>query len=261
MYAAAGPLQVARTMTVIRTGGAVTVVNAVRLGAAGEAALAAIGPVVRVVRLGAFHGVDDEYYRRVHGAALWAAAGTRLARGAAAADGVLVDAAPATAAKGGGTGAGGDRDGGGDAGVAAAPPAMPLRGAGVAVLPTPYPEVLLYVPHLGPPGGLLLAADAVVHVPAGVRPPHVNALSAALTRWAIASATALRVPPLWARAQAEGGVVPATLRAAYARTGGWPAEGFITAHGEALLPPGGTPAVRAAVAEAAAAALPPETAE
>lgn len=262
MFATGGPLQIARTMTVVRTAGELTVVNAVRLSDRGEAALARLGRVARVVRLGAFHGVDDEYYRRVHGAALWAPAAAKTAAGADPLEGVLVDAEPSSARPRG------EDDGGRCAAAAAAaadtaagPLTVPIAGAGVAVLPTPYPEAVLYVPDLGPPGGLLLTADALIHVPAAAgRPPHINCLSAAFTRLLIASATPLRVAPLWLRAQIEAGAVPATLRDAYARLGRWRAGGVVTAHGQALLPDGGREGLRAAVAEAVDAALPPSSA-
>lgn len=237
VFAMRGPLQISRTMTVVRKAGELTVVNAVRLSDRGEAALARLGRVARVVRLGAFHGVDDEYYRRVHGAALWAPPAAKLAAGADPADGVLVDAEPSPtrprAADGGGHGAA-------STGAASDPPTVPLPGVGVAVLPTPYPEAVLYVPDVGPPGGLLLTADALIHVPAAAgRPPHINRLSGAFSRLLIASATPLRVAPLWLRAQVEAGAVPAALRGAYASLGRWPAGGVVTAHGAALVPEGG----------------------
>jgi len=247
-FVAGGPLQISRTMTVIRSAGRLTILNAMRLNEAGETALAALGPVACVVRLGGWHGVDDEYYRRTHGAALYALGGMRLAAGAAPAEVNLVPTAPAGVDA---VDAAGDGDGDG-----AAPPAVPVRGAGVALLPTPYPEAVMYVPHLGPPGGLLLMADTLVHLPISSPPPYLNWLSGAINRWVIASTAPLRVVPLWLRAQVDGGVDGTALRAAYGRLGGWGAGGVITAHGDAWTPEGGVAAVAAAVAEAVAAALP-----
>ena len=65
-------------------------VNTVRLDEAGLAALDALGRVRDVVRLGAFHGRDDAFYRARYGARLWAVPGSAHADGLAA-DRELVD--------------------------------------------------------------------------------------------------------------------------------------------------------------------------
>ncbi len=57
-----GPFIATRNMTVLRQGGALTIVNSVRLDDEGERALAALGTVKNLVRLGWFHGLDDPYY-------------------------------------------------------------------------------------------------------------------------------------------------------------------------------------------------------
>ena len=64
-------VEISRNMTVIREGDDLTVVNAVRLSAAGEAALDRLGAVKHVVRLGCFHGLDDRYYVDHYGAEFW----------------------------------------------------------------------------------------------------------------------------------------------------------------------------------------------
>jgi hypothetical protein len=64
--------QTSRTMTVVRAGGALTLLNTVRLDADGLRALEALGDVQHVVRLGAFHGRDDPFYCDRYGATLWA---------------------------------------------------------------------------------------------------------------------------------------------------------------------------------------------
>lgn len=74
-------LRITRNMTIVRQGGALTLVNSVRLDAAGEAALDALGPVRHLVRLGAFHGVDDPYYVDRYKPTLWAPPGTKHAGG------------------------------------------------------------------------------------------------------------------------------------------------------------------------------------
>jgi hypothetical protein len=65
-------LQTSRTMTVVRQDGELTLVNTVRLDEDGLKQLEALGPVKHLVRLGAFHGRDDAFYRDRYGAPLWA---------------------------------------------------------------------------------------------------------------------------------------------------------------------------------------------
>lgn len=69
-------LQTSRTMLVVRDGPRLTLVNTVRLDDRGLDALDALGRVEDVVRLGAFHGRDDPFYRDRYGARLWAVPGS-----------------------------------------------------------------------------------------------------------------------------------------------------------------------------------------
>jgi hypothetical protein len=71
-----------RNMTVVRRGSSLTVLNSVRLDAQGEAALAKLGKVEHVVRVGHFHGLDDPYYVDRFGATLWAPPGIHGLTGA-----------------------------------------------------------------------------------------------------------------------------------------------------------------------------------
>lgn len=64
-----------RTMTVLRDGDNLTVVNSIRLDEAGLEALAALGAVRNVVRLGSLHGRDDGFYVERFGARLFAPPG------------------------------------------------------------------------------------------------------------------------------------------------------------------------------------------
>lgn len=64
--------QYSRNMTVVRHDGALTLINTVRLDDAGLAALDALGKVEHVVKLGAFHGIDDAFYVDRYDATLWA---------------------------------------------------------------------------------------------------------------------------------------------------------------------------------------------
>lgn len=78
-------IQTSRTMTVVREGGALTLLNTVRLDDDGLAALERLGQVRHVVRLGAFHGRDDPFYCDRYAATLWALPGVTHADGRATA--------------------------------------------------------------------------------------------------------------------------------------------------------------------------------
>lgn len=67
--------QFSRNMTIVRDAGSLSLINAVRLDDAGLAALDALGAVTSVVRIGAFHGMDDRFYVDRYGAKLWALPG------------------------------------------------------------------------------------------------------------------------------------------------------------------------------------------
>ncbi len=67
-------VRLGRNMVVLRHEGELTVINSVRLDAAGEAALEALGKVAHVVKIGV-HGMDDPYYVERFGAKQWAIAG------------------------------------------------------------------------------------------------------------------------------------------------------------------------------------------
>jgi hypothetical protein len=66
-------VRLGRNMTVLRHDGELTLINSVRLDAAGEAALEALGTVAHVVKIGN-HGMDDAYYAERFGAKRWAIA-------------------------------------------------------------------------------------------------------------------------------------------------------------------------------------------
>jgi hypothetical protein len=74
-------LQTSRTMLVVREAGALTLINTVRLEPHGLEALDALGTVRNVIRLGAFHGRDDPFYRDRYHAQLWALPSTIHADG------------------------------------------------------------------------------------------------------------------------------------------------------------------------------------
>lgn len=68
----AAGLTITRNMAILRAAGELTIVNSVRLSADGERELERLGRVAHVIRLGAFHGMDDPYYVERFGAKLWA---------------------------------------------------------------------------------------------------------------------------------------------------------------------------------------------
>ncbi len=70
-----GLIRIMRNMVVVRDGDDLTVISAVRLSPEGEAELEKLGKVRHVVKIGAFHGMDDAYYLERFGAAYWALPG------------------------------------------------------------------------------------------------------------------------------------------------------------------------------------------
>ena len=122
-------LQTSRTMLVIRDGDRLTLVNSVRLDEAGLAALSSLGTVTDIVRLGAFHGRDDPFYRDRYAARLWAL------RGSTHVDGLLEDRALVTDGE------------------------LPIANASVHVFATAtHPEAALFLERSG---GVLVTCDAI----------------------------------------------------------------------------------------------------
>jgi len=78
-------MHIGRNMVIVRDGEALTLINSVRLDAATEAALKALGTISHVVKLG-IHGMDDAYYVDTFGAKMWALPAAKLAH-----DRVLTD--------------------------------------------------------------------------------------------------------------------------------------------------------------------------
>lgn len=65
-------IQTSRNMTIIRNGSELTLVNTVRLSEEGLKNLDCLGSVTHIVRIGAFHGRDDAFYRNQYPVAqLW----------------------------------------------------------------------------------------------------------------------------------------------------------------------------------------------
>lgn len=64
-------IQVSRNMIIVREGDVLSLINTVRLNEAGLQVLATLGKVTNVIRIGAFHGYDDEFYLDHYQAKLW----------------------------------------------------------------------------------------------------------------------------------------------------------------------------------------------
>lgn len=66
--------RITRNMAIVRHAGELTLINPIRLSAAGEEQLKALGEVKRIMRLGPMHGLDDPYYVD-QGTEFWCQAG------------------------------------------------------------------------------------------------------------------------------------------------------------------------------------------
>lgn len=84
--------QFSRNMTIVREGDTLTLINTVRLDEEGLAALDKLGRVRNVVKIGAFHGIDDAFYVDRYKARLWALPGHQHESGLAT-DAVLTEGA------------------------------------------------------------------------------------------------------------------------------------------------------------------------
>jgi hypothetical protein len=70
-------IQTSRNMTILRHGSELTLINTVRLTDPALKKLEALGSVTNIVRIGAFHGRDDAFYKHQYPKAkLWALKGT-----------------------------------------------------------------------------------------------------------------------------------------------------------------------------------------
>jgi len=74
------PVRMSRSMTILRDGDELTLVNSIRLSKEGLGRLEALGRIVRVIRIGGFHGRDDGFYRERYGARVLAIEGQAYTR-------------------------------------------------------------------------------------------------------------------------------------------------------------------------------------
>lgn len=68
-------LRFTRNMVIVRSGDELTLINPVRMGDTGLAALDSLGTVKHVLRLGPMHGMDDPFYIDRYKAKMWGLAG------------------------------------------------------------------------------------------------------------------------------------------------------------------------------------------
>lgn len=68
-------VRITRNMAIIRNGNELSLINPVRVSLEVEAQLHALGKVTNIIRLGAFHGIDDPYYVDKFDARLWSQPG------------------------------------------------------------------------------------------------------------------------------------------------------------------------------------------
>jgi hypothetical protein len=69
------PIRFSRNMTIVREGERLIIVNSVRFDEAGLKQLDKLGKVTDVLRLAAFHGMDDPFYKERYGARTWTVKG------------------------------------------------------------------------------------------------------------------------------------------------------------------------------------------
>lgn len=137
------PVRMSRSMTILRERGELCLVNAMRLSEAGLRELDALGRVANVIRIGAFHGRDDGFYRERNSAKLFAVAGQRYTRKVGADPSVPNYLEPN--------------------GWLDATSALPVEGAKLFVFDCTPPEAALLVER---EGGILVTADALQNLAA-----------------------------------------------------------------------------------------------
>lgn len=133
-----GPVRFSRNMVVVREGERLVLINSVRLSADGERELERLGKVSDVIRLAAFHGADDAWFKERFGATIWAIEGQRYVRG------FDQGAAPYFTP---------------DRTIATTPASeLPLAGAAITVIDSRPPEAVLLLER---DGGVLVTGDSL----------------------------------------------------------------------------------------------------
>jgi hypothetical protein len=209
-------LRISRNMTVLRHAGELTLVNPMRLGEAGMAALAQLGRVRRLLSLGAMHGIDDAWYRaHFPGVEHWCRPGSRRYPAPAGHHRLAPDHLPPL-------------------------PGLQLFSFDAAT--QPESALLLTTPVAGR-GGLLLTCDSLQHY--GDYAHHSLMAKAAMPLLGFPRTTV--VGPIWLKEVSPPG---GSLRPDFERLlRDWRFDRLIAAHGS-YLPDGAQAKVAAAVARA-----------
>jgi hypothetical protein len=203
-------LRISRNMAAVRAKGELTLINPIRLDAAGLRDLDALGQVRHVVRLGAAHGIDDPFYVDRYAAAFWSQEGGTM-HPAPRIDHVLSEGGP-----------------------------LPFEGARLFCFRgARFPECAIV---LTAGSGVLLTCDAVQtyadfsnsNLPARLALPFVGFSKSTL------------IGPIWLKAATPAG---GTLRDEFARLLELPFDALLAAHGT-FLATGAHEAVRNAIAKA-----------
>lgn len=71
-------MRITRNMAIIREGTELSLINPIKLNVKTEAKLTSMGEVKNIIRLGAFHGVDDLYYMEKFEAQFWSQPGGKI---------------------------------------------------------------------------------------------------------------------------------------------------------------------------------------
>lgn len=68
-------MRITRNMAIVRQGDELSLINPIRVSREVELQIEALGSIKHIVRLGAFHGIDDPYYSEKYSASMWAQSG------------------------------------------------------------------------------------------------------------------------------------------------------------------------------------------
>jgi len=184
-----------RTMTIVRTGQDLVLINGVRLTEQGHRQLDALGRVRHVIKLGDAHAADDPFLVDHYGATLWALTGARHKLGLQT-ERVLSEDGP-----------------------------LPLSAELIALRHSKHPEGVL---RLDTPGGTVITCDAAQN---HADDRHYSPMTrACLGPLGYRRPAAISLPWKWAMSVPGG----PSLREDFARILDWDFDDLVTGHGPAL---------------------------
>lgn len=203
-------MRISRNMIVVRNGDELTLVNPIRLSAQGESELEALGTVRHAVRLGCFHGIDDEYTVARFGTEFWCQAGSTH-HPKPRPDHILSEGDP-----------------------------LPIPGATlIEFRETKKPECVLRIPH---GEGTLLTCDSLQHYGTFERHSFVARMALPL----LGFRKTLMIGPIWLKYMTPDG---GSVRPDFERIAGLKFDALIAAHGTPMTS-GAHDAFRAAIEHA-----------